>query len=310
MRLAVNDIYDEFVNQSPVKLKKKISPKGQSNNGDQIIMVCNPKFPTKGNCRHYQSMSAMNPKQRRTFIERAKSLGLALVPALNVNLDCLKKFSKTFKKTGVFYEIDIKISPVGNVRIANSSNNHDIWFHTGKDKARYTIKAFELDFFSHWSANVIYSQKKELIIQMKHKHLKLEGALKKSEDGKGYVATLSPIDSNKFFKLGPLYVGGNFGLRVEITGKIKDWEEDDFRFDQTFDLGEAYSPTSFMSNVHYTYIMFHKSLLTYSTLPFLKIVFKWWFAQNTFDFNANNTLLSNHATVAIGTIEPPPLPII
>ena len=109
-------------------------------------MVCDPSFPIMGNCRYYQIHSPLNKFQRQSMVEKAKSLGLAMIPALNIDLDSLTKYKYTKYLTIYDFLIELTISPCGNVRVMDRNEQHRIWLKTGKDSPRVTIKAFEVNF--------------------------------------------------------------------------------------------------------------------------------------------------------------------
>jgi|GEM_PF-3351179 len=229
MRNPYGNIYNQFVQQSPVPLQSKLSPKAFSRNGDQFIMVCDPSFPTIGNCRYHQSMANLNPHQRSKLAEKAEKLGLAMIPALNIDLSALKqyKIEKMFRSD--VYQIKLTIAPNGNVRIMDASNNHNFWVKTGANKARATLKVFEHMFFGKWKVDVIVTSKKGLVLKLtrkinKHHEIILSGALKKSELDNGLEATVYPLHSDQILDLGILKIGGDFGFKIKITGEWKLWE--------------------------------------------------------------------------------------
>ena len=62
-----------------------------------------------------------------------------MIPALNIDLDKLSKYSKTIKITTELYEIDFRVMASGNVRAMNQGSQHRAWIHTGKDSAKATL---------------------------------------------------------------------------------------------------------------------------------------------------------------------------
>ena len=62
-----------------------------------------------------------------------------MIPALNIDLDKLSEYKKIFYFSTDIYEIEVTISPSGNIRIMNRGSQHRAWIHTGKDSAKATL---------------------------------------------------------------------------------------------------------------------------------------------------------------------------
>jgi hypothetical protein len=288
MRYPYSNIYNQFVQQSPVPLQSKLSPKAFSKNGDQFIMVCDPSFPTIGNCHYYQTHSPLNKFQRKSMVEKAKSLGLSVIPALNIDLDSLSKYKCEKDVRIANFLIKIKVSPCGNVRVMDDNEQHRIWIKTGKDSPRVTMKAFEIEFFRGWTANVVYVPPKGAFFTLtkKGKHgeeIELKGAIKKSKHNDGFEASLYPVESEHIFQMGPFVIGGEFGFKIEVTGQWQLWEEDDFTFhQQQLDFSEFYTESSVSdeaNNQQHVNIISPGSLVgTASMGMMLSVLWKWYAA--------------------------------
>lgn len=300
MRYPINDAYNKLVSESPVRLSKKLSPQAFSKNGDQLIMVCKPSFPSMGNCRYYQAHSKLNAFERKSLVEKAKSLGLSVIPALNIDLDCLKQHSKTFRIRALAGELIFTISLNGNIRVMNNNEQHRLWLKTGKDSPLLTINAFEKVFFGKWKVDVIYAPPKGAMLKLTREgnhgeEIELVGAIKKSKDNEGLEATLFPLHSDQIFHLGPFAFGGEFGFKIKISGKWSFWEDDSYKLEeQVLDFSSFYSESSGNSSTYdVDYVNIIAPYLQMGTAPasmMLNMLWHWYATLPTLDENSSPIL--------------------
>ena len=140
----------------------------------------------------------------------------------------------------------------------------------------------------HWHVSVNVTTKFGVMLRMKHTDgfggsVQFQGPIRKNKESDGLVATLFLVnaDKSKMVKMGPLYVGGNFGFKVEVTGEWKKWELNDYFLPEDYKeyidlLGgdEAYSS---MAHVQHTHIVIpYKAEVVAGLASTMAILSKWY----------------------------------
>jgi hypothetical protein len=286
MHETTEKAYEAFVKASPVPLRKTTGPQGFSQDGDQLILVCDPGFPTMGNCQFYQTNAKLDATERKALIDKAEGLGLSLIPALNINLSALSRFGKKFRIRSNVGELIFTISPCGNVRVMNRYAQSLVWVHAGGEGSRVTINLFEAALFGQWKISVIYSSPKGVMLNLSREcdhgeNLELQGAIKKNEEGDGLEATLYPVHSDHVFSLGPLEFGGEFGFKVEVTGEWAKWFDDGCELEEQYIAFSAFNTDSDVLDdanaIGHTHIISPKATVATAGLGMMiSILWKWY----------------------------------
>jgi len=279
MRQTSNSAYNDLICACPVKLRKKLTPHAFSPEGDKVVLLLDPKIPTIGNCSFYQPISTINSMQRKQWIQKAKSLGIASIPSVHIDLDHLH-YEKSIDVLVEDYELEFTFKPVGDVTIVYGNTGKYLSLHTNKEVGHVNLTLFEKMFFGKWKVSVTVRSNKSAVLKLTCEtnsgEFELEGDIKRGD--LGLEATLYPTGEHDIIEIHSLLVSGKFGFKVEISGEWEKWVEDDYIFeDQIIEFSSVIANTGIaIEKINIIYLFVSAASLAYARIaPMVPILLGW-----------------------------------